>query len=138
DITAAAATGLVEMRREVHLPTCGTRADDSASRRIPSGAAAPCGEGRESVEPRPVTSRPMNPAFGRSSVPACEDRVRVPTVLTIRNLRKSFGTLVAVDDVSFSLEPGQLVGLLAPNGAGKPTTLSTTTDLTPPAPPALP
>ena len=45
-------------------------------------------------------------------------------MLTIKNLRKSFGTLVAVDDVSFSVERGQLVGLLGPNGAGKTTTVS--------------
>ena len=47
-----------------------------------------------------------------------------PLMLTTRNLRKSFGPLVAVDDVSFSLEAGQLVGLLGPNGAGKTTTVS--------------
>jgi linearmycin/streptolysin S transport system ATP-binding protein len=46
------------------------------------------------------------------------------TMLDIRNLRKTFGSLVAVDDVSFSLAPGQLVGLLGPNGAGKTTTVS--------------
>src|SRR5437879_6691736 len=45
-------------------------------------------------------------------------------MLTINNLRKTFGSLVAVDDVSFSLERGQLVGLLGPNGAGKTTTVS--------------
>jgi linearmycin/streptolysin S transport system ATP-binding protein len=45
-------------------------------------------------------------------------------MLTVRNLRKSFGPLIAVDDVSFSLEPGQLIGLLGPNGAGKTTTVS--------------
>jgi linearmycin/streptolysin S transport system ATP-binding protein len=46
------------------------------------------------------------------------------TMLDIKNLRKTFGALVAVDDVSFSLHPGQLVGLLGPNGAGKTTTVS--------------
>ena len=46
------------------------------------------------------------------------------TVLTIKNLRKTFGPLVAVDDVSFSIERGTLVGLLGPNGAGKTTTVS--------------
>src|ERR1700687_5737118 len=45
-------------------------------------------------------------------------------MLTISHLRKSFGTLVAVDDVSFTLEKGQLLGLLGPNGAGKTTTVS--------------
>jgi ABC-2 type transport system ATP-binding protein len=45
-------------------------------------------------------------------------------MLTINHLRKSFGSLVAVDDVSFSVERGQLIGLLGPNGAGKTTTVS--------------
>jgi ABC-2 type transport system ATP-binding protein len=54
-------------------------------------------------------------------------------VLEIRNLRKTFGTLVAVDDVSFAVEPGQLVGLLGPNGAGKTTTVSMVAGLIKPA-----
>ena len=45
-------------------------------------------------------------------------------MLSISHLRKTFGTLVAVDDVSFDLAAGQLVGLLGPNGAGKTTTVS--------------
>jgi ABC-2 type transport system ATP-binding protein len=45
-------------------------------------------------------------------------------MLDAANLRKSFGSLVAVDDVSLHLEPGQIVGLLGPNGAGKTTTVS--------------
>jgi ABC-2 type transport system ATP-binding protein len=45
-------------------------------------------------------------------------------VLEVSNLKKSYGTLRAVDDVSFSVERGKLVGLLGPNGAGKTTTLS--------------
>src|SRR5690242_3448224 len=45
-------------------------------------------------------------------------------ILDVRGLRKSFGSLVAVDDVSFSLDAGRLTGLLGPNGAGKTTTVS--------------
>jgi ABC-2 type transport system ATP-binding protein len=45
-------------------------------------------------------------------------------MLEIKHLRKSFGTIIAVDDVSFTLERGELVGLLGPNGAGKTTTVS--------------
>jgi ABC-2 type transport system ATP-binding protein len=46
------------------------------------------------------------------------------TMLDVRHLRKTFGSLVAVDDVSFSVLPGRLTGLLGPNGAGKTTTVS--------------
>jgi ABC-2 type transport system ATP-binding protein len=45
-------------------------------------------------------------------------------MLDIRHLRKSFASLVAVEDVSFAVERGRLVGLLGPNGAGKTTTVS--------------
>src|SRR5438309_1890415 len=52
-----------------------------------------------------------------------------PLMLEIRKLRKSFGDLVAVDDVSFTVGAGELVGLLGPNGAGKTTTVSMITGL---------
>src|SRR5262245_3870813 len=45
-------------------------------------------------------------------------------MLEIKNLRKSFGPLVAVNDVSFAVRAGELVGVLGPNGAGKTTTVS--------------
>ena len=45
-------------------------------------------------------------------------------MLEVRSVRKTFGSLVAVDDVSFVVEPGRLTGLLGPNGAGKTTTVS--------------
>jgi len=42
-------------------------------------------------------------------------------ILTIDNVSKSFGGLVAVNEVSFSLAAGQILGLMGPNGAGKTT-----------------
>ena len=41
--------------------------------------------------------------------------------LTIKNLSKQFGSKQALKDVSFSVEPGEIVGLVGPNGAGKTT-----------------
>ncbi len=45
-------------------------------------------------------------------------------MLTVTNLRKSFGAQKAVDGVSFAVAAGETVGLLGPNGAGKTTTVS--------------
>ena len=46
------------------------------------------------------------------------------SLATISSLRKSFGDLRAVDDLSFSIRHGETFGLLGPNGAGKTTTIS--------------
>ena len=45
-------------------------------------------------------------------------------IATVRNLRKLYDTLIAVDDISFEIQRGEIFGLLGPNGAGKTTTIS--------------
>jgi ABC-2 type transport system ATP-binding protein len=44
-------------------------------------------------------------------------------MIQVQNLRKSYGSTVAVDGVSFDVRPGETFGLLGPNGAGKTTTI---------------
>ncbi len=69
-----------------------------------------------------MTSMPSTPAL------------TTPTthILAVENLVRHFGTLKAVDGVSFSVRPGICFGLLGPNGAGKTTTIEMIEGITPP------
>ncbi len=53
-------------------------------------------------------------------------------VLEVRNLRKSFGSVRAVEDISFTVEAGEVFTIIGPNGAGKTTTLEMIEGLTVP------
>ena len=53
-------------------------------------------------------------------------------MIRIENLTKSFGPKKAVDDLSFSVERGEVLGFLGPNGAGKSTTMRMITGFLPP------
>jgi branched-chain amino acid transport system permease protein len=66
--------------------------------------------------------------------PALPERARPPQgelVLDVRAVRKQFGGLVAVNDVSFQVRSGEIVGLIGPNGAGKSTTFNLVTGVLP-------
>jgi ABC-2 type transport system ATP-binding protein len=54
-------------------------------------------------------------------------------MITVEHLTKSFGPKVAVDDVSFTVEKGEVLGFLGPNGAGKSTTMRMITGFIPPS-----
>ena len=54
-------------------------------------------------------------------------------MLEVKNLKKSFGSIHAVQDVSFKVEKGEVLGFLGPNGAGKTTTMRMITGFLPPS-----
>jgi branched-chain amino acid transport system ATP-binding protein len=60
-----------------------------------------------------------------------------PIVLDVQNITRTFGGLVAVNNVSFSVRKDEIFGLIGPNGAGKTTLFNIITGLTPPSSGAL-
>ena len=53
----------------------------------------------------------------------------MPPTIAATGLKKSFGKLIAVNDISFQVEAGEIFGLLGPNGAGKTTTIRLILDI---------
>ena len=53
-------------------------------------------------------------------------------MIKVENLVKAFGPKLAVNDVSFTVERGEVLGFLGPNGAGKSTTMRMVTGFIPP------
>jgi len=66
------------------------------------------------------------PPLEQKSKPVAGD-----VILDVKAARKQFGGLVAVNDVSFSVKAGEVVGLIGPNGAGKSTTFNLVTGVLP-------
>ena len=58
-----------------------------------------------------------------STTPSAGARAESGPIITVRDLRKRYGSLTAVDGVSFDVAEGEVFGILGPNGAGKTTTL---------------
>ena len=71
----------------------------------------------------PVAQR-VNTWFKATPLPERSKPALGEVVLDVQKIRKQFGGLVAVNDISFQIKAGQIVGLIGPNGAGKSTTFN--------------
>ena len=71
----------------------------------------------------PVPQR-VNNWFNAEPLPERSKPAMGEVVLDVNKIRKQFGGLVAVNDISFQIKAGQIVGLIGPNGAGKSTTFN--------------
>ena len=74
--------------------------------------------------PRPRRAAVLPAATTSSPLPSRDKPQRGQPLLQVKAVRKAFGGLVAVNDISFTIAAGDIVGLIGPNGAGKSTTFN--------------
>jgi ABC-2 type transport system ATP-binding protein len=76
------------------------------------------------IPPTPEPTPPAQPpAAGASSAPAAPAAPAAEPIITARGLTRAFEDRVAVDDLSFDVYPGTILGVVGPSGSGKTTTV---------------
>ena len=73
---------------------------------------------------RLLPKRTPQPLREAAPLPARDHSPPAGPLLAVRNARKQFGGLIAVNDLSFEIRQGEILGLIGPNGAGKSTTFA--------------
>ena len=86
--------------------------------------------GTQAAPPAPIPiTTPASPPAAPGIVTPSADR----HVVEVRALTRRFGSFVAVDQLSFTIHPGEVFGFLGPNGSGKSTTIRMLTGILPPS-----
>lgn len=81
--------------------------------------------------PEPEVVAPTNAPDGYSDMPKRNKPAAGEVILEVNAARKQFGGLVAVNDMTFNIHAGEIVGLIGPNGAGKSTMFNLVTGVLP-------
>ena len=92
---------------------------------------APDGLWALAVRRRPRPRRRPEASPDAAPLPRAALPPRGQALLSVQSVRKQFGGLAAVDDVSFDVRAGEIVGLIGPNGAGKSTLFNLVTGVLP-------
>jgi ABC-type multidrug transport system ATPase subunit len=119
DVEAAAAP--VKTSPELpaaEVPAAKASAEPAAAKTSPEPAAAEAPAAKEIPEASAEKAPADRPKKKKSS------KAGRPAAIDLKGLSKSFGSVKAVDDVTFEVPEGSVFGLIGPNGAGKTTTFS--------------